>query len=448
MPISESETALVLDLLDLRNGEGLGPSIVARHAASDVAHLASDAGRRAATRIADVYAPPEAARGDHALTSRPPVLQAYLAFAEALEAFAAGDIAGAERHAARSLEHDSTFVAAKVEIAIQRLNRRDVDGAERLYREVVDSDVWMSAWDRSRLDWVGAVLRGDRAERVRIATERTPRMTRFQRAYELSDVGRLTESMEVLNENDPESVRPEFRWREFWMRTVNLHRLERHEEELSEASRYAAEFDGNDQPLRLQARALAASGRMSDLERLVAHAEESALPYVTARVAHEAGIELLAHGWEAEGRRWIERALAGYPILAGTGSPLERQRAEALSAAGRWEEAGMAYQALLERAPDDISLRSQLAIVEARSGFPDRARATSDRLGEGHPATEGTRAVLRARIAAALGADDDVERLLAVAMDRGAARPAWSHTFPEWRFLKDRSVLSTWLQVR
>ena len=51
----------------------------------------------------------------------------------------------------------------------------------------------------------------------------------------------------------------------------------------------------------------------------------------------------------------------------------------------------------------------------------------------------------RARLAAALGYDDEVVDLLRMAVARGAARPAWIHAYPEWRFLTDRSDLDAWL---
>ena len=167
-----------------------------------------------------------------------------------------------------------------------------------------------------------------------------------------------------------------------------------------------------------------------------------------AKLAYDLGIELLAHGFESRGLDWLERAGEAIPPGVDPATSLHRLRADALYAAGRWWEAKAAFEAALAQRPGDVHARGALAVIEARTGDPDRARAAGEALAGGGPAASaGDRTIWRARIAAALGDGPEVERLLELARQRGAARPRWSHTFPEWRFLNERSVLDRWLDV-
>ena len=121
-PPTEGGPELVLDLVETASGEAVGSSILSLPGAEDPIR---DAAARASTRIADAFARPFAARGEHARAQTPPALEAYLAFVEALAAFAAFDYPAAEAHARRALELDPAFAPARIELATQLGNQGD-----------------------------------------------------------------------------------------------------------------------------------------------------------------------------------------------------------------------------------------------------------------------------------------------------------------------------------
>jgi tetratricopeptide (TPR) repeat protein len=433
---------IVLDVVDPVSGEALGESIQSAGPGDPV----RDAASRAASRIAGAFDRPKAARGDHPDSRVPPKFEAYLAFAEALAAFAAMDIPAAEAHARRAVEIDSSFAPARIELAVQLGNRGDFEGAAALVSSLGPDPPGLTLWDRERLEWIDAVLDADRGRRLAAAEREGPWRTHHQWAYELAGLGRMTESNAVLRRAERASRFPELRAREASQWAINLHDLGLHEAELRLVRRRRDDL-GQPRGARFEIRALVALGRLRDAEERVTSGPARLGPDQAA-LAYELGIELMAHGSEARGLQWLNRAADALPA-GPPGSSRQRLRTEALYAAGRWTEARAGLEARLTAAPHDINARGALAVIDSRTGYPARARAAADSLiAEPLPVQIAAGTVWRARIAAALGDHSEVPHLLETARQRGAARPAASHRAPEWRFLPDRSVLEEWLAVR
>lgn len=439
---------VMAEVVDARSGRVLGTPILSAGTDVPLTTLVQDVGARAATRIAERYQPLQDMRGTLGAAPDPPPFPAYLELAEAMRAFGHGSPQRAEEHARRALAIAPGFVAAQIEVAVQRANRDAPHESDSIVRTIRAREPHLSVWDRERLTWLEAALRGDRATRLAVARRRDAEMPSYQLAYELSELGRVTESLDVLER--PGAVRPaSFRGRELWLRAVNLHRLGRHAEEAAAADRHRRELPEESLGIRMHARALAAKADEAGLRRLMDEAREANTEsrLLPALVAFEAGTELVAHGWADEGRRWLERSLSLYPDVSSTPRAANVEYLRVMMAAERWDEARTALSTLLEGDPENLELLGSRAVLEARDGD----RATAERiygdLAAERPFSHGARALWQARIAAALGWDDRIAGLLALAVGRGAARPAWVHAFPEWRYLTDRRALDRWLAV-
>ena len=288
------------------------------------------------------------------------------------------------------------------------------------------------------------MLEADRPRRLEVVETGGAWWTPHQRAYELAGLGRAGSAIEVLRSAEKEDRFPEFRERETVLWAACLHALGDHRGELRLVRRRAADLKRLAE--RSEIRALAAAGHVEEAEAVVAAA---GVPNpATAALAYELGLELLAHGQEDLGLHWLSWAADALPEGLAAGTPPQRLRSDALFAAGRWSEARGAMEARAAADPSDVNARGALAVIDARTGQPKRARKAGESLADGGPpADAGHRTLWQARIAAALGEYQRVAPLLDLARHRGAARPGWSHTAPEWRFLPDRGILDRWLSV-
>ncbi len=435
---------IAVDVVDVESELSVGSTIHEMSRESPEA-VARRIGERVATRIAGEYARPYAIRGDHAQTAAPPTLSAYLAFAEALAAFAEADWATAESRAREALALEPGFVGAMVEIATQRANQGDWAEARRLVAEIRQRGRTTSEWDRRRLEWLEAALDGDRNRRLQLIDRPGPGSTAYQRAYEYSNVGQLTRSQQILDEAERAGADPALRGMRTWLHTVNLHRLGRHEDERELVRKRRDDLRVGPR-VRYEVRSVAAVGDVDAVADLHRDAQATEEPFLPARVAHEAGLELLAHGYPARGTEWLEMAVEEYGSAELPG-PLALVRARALLALGRWDEARAAWLGLDQDVVSAVDRVGGLAVIDARVGNADSALKRVAALQRGDPADAGHRLVWQARIHAALGNHDLVAPLLESARAHGAAHPGWSHTFPEWRFLSDRGVLDSWLSV-
>jgi tetratricopeptide (TPR) repeat protein len=156
-----------------------------------------------------------------------------------------------------------------------------------------------------------------------------------------------------------------------------LHMLGRHARELEEAQRAEPLYPD---PLNLnvlEVRALAALGRLGEVNRLTEASLSAAIGGTTpGDVLLEAAIELRAHGHrqaslELAGRaaRWYRGRLDLEPENLTWAEGL----LDALRWSERWEEAQAVCRKLVEKAPDDVRYRGMLGAFAARLGRSDEA---------------------------------------------------------------------------
>ncbi len=224
---------------------------------------------------------------------------------------------------------------------------------------------------------------------------------------------------------------------QLWWRTVlasAYHMLGEYETELKVASEGAREFPDILGFYSRQAAALAALGRVAELDRLVD--ETLALRARTGSagaVMRIAATELRAHGYREAGLEMAQRAVAWYrerPAAEAAG--LEGSLLYALICAERWTEAKAIADAQLAKSPNDVDALGCVGTLAARLDDPARARQVAAQLRDREPDCRGGDAVYwRACIVVQLGDAREGMALLKEAMARGFAFNSGVHSDPD-----------------
>jgi tetratricopeptide (TPR) repeat protein len=216
-------------------------------------------------------------------------------------------------------------------------------------------------------------------------------------------------------------------WRPWWVNTAATHHLlEQYEEELSLVRRGLERFPGYRLLFDREAAALAALGRLSQLDSLLGAV--AALPPEPSdgHRALLAGLELRAHGQRDVAARFIQRGLDWY---ASRPPDVDRaSRGEAFLYAERWADADTLFAALRAESPDNVTYLRRHGLALARLGRPADAQAVIDRLVSAEPPGPApNRLAAAAEVQAALGKRDEAVRLLGEAFEAGYPYSATIH---------------------
>src|SRR2546423_370354 len=146
-----------------------------------------------------------------------------------------------------------------------------------------------------------------------------------------------------------------------------------------------------------EARALAALGRIRELETLIGESERlppqsglmPALPPLrglsAGSIMVESALELRAHGHQQESRTMLDRAITWYRsrLRAEPQSELLQEGlGTALYASERWADAQSVFDALARRNPRNVDYQGRLALLAAREGRRNDALAGAKRLAQ------------------------------------------------------------------
>jgi tetratricopeptide (TPR) repeat protein len=226
----------------------------------------------------------------------------------------------------------------------------------------------------------------------------------------------------------------------FWNLTTMLHQLGEHERELAEI-RHGQRLHPEVPWLLGQATyALAALGRLDEMERAVAERTSLASAAQRGHFLMFVGLELRAHGHGEAAERMLARSVEAF-----RGTPAQEARGQegmlaiGLKLTGRCEEARAIARRLARESPDEMNLAGDRGVVEALCGDRAEARRISDALGRlKRPYLLGTNTFLRARIAAQLGEKDEAVDLLRMAYAQGFASSDqnWVHLEPSLESLR------------
>jgi len=375
---------------------------------------------------------------------QPPTYEAYRAFAVAEDMYNRAAIPGqfrlheeAYRRFLGAYALDSNMVEALMRAADAASFLGLRPAAESLAALVSRRRERLSPWAQVRLDILNARLSGDLEGWLRAA--RSARDTPVDLALAALATNRPREAVEALTSDAGETWLRSFAglgWQafeqEYWsLLTLAYHALGEHRRELGVARRERSSSPADIVSMRHEARALAALGRVRDVERLL-----DASPSVAAAEGPPAGNlmattawELRAHGQPEAAQRAAERAVAWYDSRSGATRPDVQGRLIALFAAARWDEMRQPCESLAVERPSALAIQGILGLLAARRGDREEARRRSDGLAAlVRPGDRNLVLYWRAGIAAHLGDLDAAMSLLRDAVAAGYPQTVMLHS--------------------
>jgi tetratricopeptide (TPR) repeat protein len=159
------------------------------------------------------------------------------------------------------------------------------------------------------------------------------------------------------------------------------HMLGEYERELQEARRGQARFPDLLSLREDEVRALAALGRIEEVNRVIDEClsiASSSSSWNPGAIMREAASELRVSGHKEEAKAIAEQAVSWYKSR-GTGD-YRYALADALYLAERWKEAEAIFELLSADEPDNINTMGYLGALAARQGERDMALQISDEL--------------------------------------------------------------------
>ncbi|GJG89505.1 hypothetical protein tb265_46860 [Gemmatimonadetes bacterium T265] len=445
-----------------------------RAPAAAVAALA----RRAVAELATTV--DTAAGAGAAAVGRPPSYEAYREVSRAVESWFRSDRKDHDVRLARAAALDSTYALPLLLATWAAEDERRWADADSLMRRVARLDTLLTPTERDQRDVLAAGLTGDQRGELRAAEAllaRSPGSAEVALVVAQSAVriNRPAAALAALDAADPARglnlVSP---W--YWIyRGVALHELGRYEAELDAAGRGRRQFPQAPGVRLVAVRALAALGRVADVDRGLAEDPQLGAGgsyRLEARVL-AAERELRAHGHAADAARVLDTALARLGLAGpgaaaavradsaqaadrGSASDGALYHAELLYDAGRWDDA---RQIVAARATDttDLAGLGRLGTIAARTGDRAAAARVDARLAAARgPYLFGRAALWRARIAALLGNRPTAVALLERAVSEGESmalpdrgvRGANFHTDPDLAGLRGYAPFETLLAPR
>ena len=367
--------------------------------------------------------------------SQPPSYEAYQLFAEGLELFFADWMEGSGRQERyrRAAEYfhrawalDTAFSVPLLWAVYAHSHAGNRPRADSLTLALDQRRDRLTRWERALLDAHLAVLRGDLRGEYR-AYSRVVEMTpggewNFKLGLAAYKVGQPQEAVDLLSQVDPRQGWLS-QWEPYWsILGASQHLLGDHEQELQDARRGLRQFPESRTMRLREVRALGALGRAElgtwqDDEQLVRYLVD----------------ELLNHGHESAANELIADYLSRYDsnqdtlYRRTTESPLRDAfwHARWLEWGGRLDEAEEMLEAKIGKDPESPFARqalSQLGVLAAKRGDRESALRFSSQLSEfevTRPFARGLVLFHRARIAAALGDNEEAVRLLKQARELG-----------------------------
>jgi tetratricopeptide (TPR) repeat protein len=322
----------------------------------------------------------------------------------------------------------------------------------------------LSPADRYTLDALWAEARGDYMRALRAAREMARAAPTSVAAlllvgWQATRVNRPAEAVAALRRLDPE--RPAIRsYPGYWDVLTQAHHLRGdYRAELAAAQHGGRQHPDHWSSLYNQARAVAALGHVRDvarrLDEIAGHPVDAGRTPVQGIIALSG--ELRVHGHPAAADAALARVLRWYdgrPAAEHESPTFRARHAEALYAAGRWEEARRRFERLAgERAGegtpggrggpraaaslDALDGRGYLGVLAARRGDAAAARGADSALAAMRtPFLLGRHTYWRARIAALLGERERAVALLREALQQGRTYVV-VHTEADFAALRD-----------
>jgi len=379
---------------------------------------------------------------------QPPTYDAYQAFSEGMQSYVRGEYDSAIPAFERAYARDSTFVLALLYASFSYMNRRDYSLADSVLRIVARDRERLSDYNRSWLDYQTADLSGDvpgALAAIRRAAEIAPTSKAPYNFASAAFEARMPFAAESTLRRLSPDVGAMRGWLPYWeILTNSLHAQGKYRQEMNSAREARRRFPDRPDPIRFEARALAARKDTRSLERLwldVGQTETIA----TGTLAYEIGEELSTHADSSTAAPWYERAYRAFTRAPPGRTALEARWGQARSAAhlARLSEAVELCQAL---AAQDKNGRDQylglLGVLSVRMGDRRRASELLEQLaGDDRPFTFGEPQLQAGRIAAELGDPERAQVLLASALRKGYPYDMELHRDPSLARLRSFPIM-------
>ena len=435
-------------VIDVASGEARCSNARAAGLLTDVSHGVALTEQRVLACFATLF-DPHFVR--YEASAPPPSYEAYLELRAADETFfqrceecpwrAMG-------HAERAIAIDSTYTAAWTALAGMSVLMGQCDRAREIAERLHPLVDRLPVYERAQLDISMAACQSDYGaalEAARRAAKAEPHragMTGWIPLLALLE-NRPHEALDAIAatgwdpfEEDPNPFG--------WETAAAFHMLGEHGKELK-AARLGRHFSRGDmQRLQTEVVALAALGRVDELEMRIEErlAQRSYQTYPVEppdALMVRVGLELRAHGHPAEAQTFFARAVEwerGHPVEAPDPESQLAQgllRGRALYLVGRLDEAQVEFDRLLEANPDDDQVRGALGVLAARRGDSRTALQfdawLARRWAESGPGERAGVTYERAAIAARLGERERALGLLRQAVGEGI--PAIPYYYPQ-----------------
>jgi serine/threonine-protein kinase len=359
---------------------------------------------------------------------RPPIYTAYLRFGEGMDAYVRNQYAEALTAFQEAYASDTTFALPLLYASFCYTNGGDHAAADSVLAVVARQRERLSAYDRDLLDYQRAELAGNDSESLRAIRRAAESAPTSKAAYNFA-VRALEARQPFAAESALRTLSPDVGpmrgWFPYWdVLASSLHAQGKHQEERRIAAEARRRFPDRQLGVVLEARALAAEGKSSNLDRLWSDltAEAAGTATDNGTVAYEVGVELRAHGDSMASPRWLSRA---YQAFSAGGEPADSlearwKRARTAAQLGRLQEALDLASALAAADPHQLDYVGLLGEVLARLGSTTHAQQIQQQLSSDRRAyAYGRPQFLAARIAATLGDLDRAVQLLESAKQRG-----------------------------
>jgi serine/threonine protein kinase/tetratricopeptide (TPR) repeat protein len=373
--------------------------------------------------------------------SIPPTYDAYREVLAGSEAVWNFDYERAIHHSRRALAFDSSYVGAKVELAVALGEHGDCSEVDSIARSLELTRDRLAPVDRGRLNWATARCRGDFAAALdasRAVIEATPGSvgSRLLGSIMAIELFRPREALELLQPLDSriDELTSTRRGMYRGFRQIAYHMLGDYRAELAEARTDIRP----EEPGGGGGAALAALGRVAEARQEV----EKLLQQNDTQGAQCVALELRAHGHAHDGQAMLEKVVGWYrahpnedPATAND-NPCLWIQLSALYDAGLWSEAREDYERLAASDTTNVNARAGLGALAARQG--DRVEvARIERWLSDRPWTHGRAMYARARMAALLGNREQAVARLRDAFDLGLGSRQSIHIDPDFESLRD-----------
>ncbi len=373
---------------------------------------------------------------DLVLIGKPPRYDAYIEYLDGLRADQRADYPRAIASYHRSVTLDPDFKEALLQEAMTYWTLGQYAKGQELLAEIEKARESLSAYGRYLLDMFQAYFHGD-LEEVHWAAGQIAALypTSLMKSVDAAATAlpinypqETADSLSKINLFD-ERLGKEDKGSTGSLLMIAYHRLGNHKQELKIARRVRKAYPQLLNLLSFEARALAAQGRVNDVQKLIE--ESKTLPpqseYSPGSIMRDIGSELRAHGHKEaaipilnQAVQWFESRPQKEKAKVANRSAL----AGAFYTLDKWDEAETLFEGLHSELPDDpyygIGSYGLLGSIAARKGNRERALKISQELKDNKtPYLFGIPTYWRARIAALLGDKEGAVNLLQEAIKQG-----------------------------